>query len=97
MKQLCEAVGKGSLICAQVCLRKEQENRVTMELQMSSLEEQLEKVTSDLSAAQADRESLKAELTRHQTENEVITMLVYSLFYIFLCRSSVHTVHALAY
>jgi len=65
----------GPRFCVQVCLQKEQENRVAMELQMSSLEEQLEKLASDLSAARADRDGLKVELKKRQTENEVIAMV----------------------
>ncbi len=38
---------------------------------MSGLEEQVDRLTSNLSVAQGDREKLKAEVDRHKADNEV--------------------------
>jgi len=50
----------------QVCLQKEQEGRVSMQLQITEMEERLDQVTSDLSVAHEEREQLLAELDKER-------------------------------
>ena len=61
----------GSPFVFQVCLQKEQESRVSMELQVTRMEERLDQVTSDLSMAREERGRLEAELEQAQGRNKV--------------------------
>ena len=54
-----------------MCLQKEQENRVAMELQILSVEEQLETLSTSFSACQQDRDALIVEVERQKSENKV--------------------------
>lgn len=57
----------------QVCLQKEQESRVSMELQVTRMEEHLDQVTSELSLAHEERRRLDEELEQAQRRNMVHT------------------------
>lgn len=55
----------------QVCLQKEQESRVSMELQVTRMEEHLDQVTSELSLAREERGRLEKQLEEAQSRNWV--------------------------
>lgn len=64
-------VGVTLSLTVQVCLQKEQESRVAMELQVTEMEERLDQVTSELSRAQQERERLAEELEREKSHSKV--------------------------
>lgn len=55
----------------QVCLQKEQENCVRLELRITELEEQVDKQTTDLSAAVAVKEQLEKTLEGERENSQV--------------------------
>lgn len=56
---------------SQVCLQKEQENRVKLELQVAELEEQVDQRTTDLLSARKEKEKLKTSLIQERENKQV--------------------------
>ena len=70
------------VVILKVLLKKEQEYRVKLELQVAELEEQVERQTSDLSSAREEHEKLKADLSQERQNKQV---LVHMCHCVWLC------------
>ena len=76
-----------------VRLQKEQENRVKLELQLTELEDQVERHSVDLSSAMETQEQLKSDLTLERESKQVKGIVVIELYYTRLyikCTCSIH-------
>ena len=73
-----------------VRLQKEQENRVKLELQLTELEDQVERHSVDLSSAMETQEQLKTDLTLERESKQVRGIVVIELVLNSTCICTTH-------